>query len=141
MSDTVTRQGQTILIVEDNAMVRELIARILDHAGYDTIKTESPRQALQLCREAHPAVGLVLTDLHLPEMPGQALVAIMQRMQPDLRALYMSGDGQAPEGIASAEFLPKPFPADTLLSKVRNCLPAMAPSSLPVSCPPARLAG
>jgi two-component system cell cycle sensor histidine kinase/response regulator CckA len=127
MVEAGSRSGTDILLVEDDAQVRELLSRILLDAGYDIIEAESPAVALKLCQDALPRIKLIITDLIMPGMNGRELVTAIQRVQPGIAVIYMSGSSLFTSGIPPEAFLQKPFRADVLLSKVRECLPLELP--------------
>ena len=125
----VMRPGgtETVLVVEDEAGVRAVILRALETAGYAVLEASCGEQALELCRSTAAAIDLVLTDIIMPGMGGDALAAELRRSSPSIKILLMSGyAGEAifeQAGLSLAEqFLPKPIlPAD-LLRKVREVL-------------------
>jgi PAS domain S-box-containing protein len=124
-----TLDGETILIVEDDPIIRELSARQLKAFGYEVQLAGSGAEALELLEEVEQHVHLALVDLVLPSMNGLELAQELQSRQPDVRILYMSGYDQelplvrrALEGQAA--FLHKPFDLQTLTAKVQEALAA-----------------
>jgi CheY-like chemotaxis protein len=116
-----------ILVVEDEKMVRELVSRTLDRAGYTVIATGNPLEALAIANREPAPLDLLITDVILPEMQGPALAEELQRRQPGCRILYMSGytaNALVREGEhgRAMEFLQKPFSLDALRNKVREIL-------------------
>jgi len=118
---------QTILLVDDDAVVRKLSAAALGAAGFDVLEAGSGPQALQVAR-AHPgAIGLLLTDVALPGMSGGELAEALSRDRPGVPTVFMSGysagaalhDTVRDEGVA---FIAKPFNPEALLRKVRAAL-------------------
>jgi|GEM_PF-703888 len=111
----------TILLVEDNEMVRNLVSDLLDSHGCRVIVAEGPRQALDL--SAGQALDLLLTDVVMPDMNGPELYRILLGAHPDLKVLYMSGytdnaivhHGMLDEGI---NFIQKPFTVKDLARKI-----------------------
>lgn len=120
---------ETILVVEDETEVRELIVQALKRYGYSVIEAESGERALQLIQSATARVRLMVTDVVMPGMNGKDLAQRMLRMQPDLIVLFMSGytensivhHGVLDEGLA---FIQKPFKPDVLAAKIRELLDA-----------------
>lgn len=121
------RPGETILLVEDEVDVRELIAEMLTSEGYRIIPAANGREALRQHEQHGDAIDLVLTDVVMPQMNGPELGEELARRAPDLRVLYMSGyldrvivrsDVNDPRFL----FLEKPFTAAALLRKVREAL-------------------
>jgi two-component system cell cycle sensor histidine kinase/response regulator CckA len=134
------RGQETILLVEDEDLVRQIARRILESHGYSVLEAKDGREALRL-QEEHPGpIHLVLTDLVMPGFGGQELAGRLAARCPNLKVLFMSG--YAESGILDKElavrgevYLQKPFEAHALIRKVRELLDAPA-SQLP---PPATL--
>ena len=117
----------TILVVEDEADVRELVRKILTRDGYRILAAENGLAAQQLVQDHHGPIQLVLTDVIMPHLSGRELVDRLRVSHPDLKAVYMSGyaDDTLPDRIAlgpDVAFLPKPFTARELLKTVRDAL-------------------
>ena len=128
--DTLQRRpgkGETILVVEDDEMVRGLACMVLEKNGYSVIKCESPEEAISLMSEYGGSLDLVLTDVVMPKMNGKQLYEEVSKLHPEARVLYMSGytgnviahRGVIDEGL---EFIHKPFSIDDLSEKVRQVL-------------------
>jgi two-component system, cell cycle sensor histidine kinase and response regulator CckA len=119
--------SETVLVVEDEAAIRQLTNLILQKAGYTVLLAESPVAAERIAG-SHPApIDLMLTDVVMPDMRGPELAERLLRLRPDLRVLYMSGytdDAIAHHGMldAGTEFLQKPFTSLQLTQKVREVL-------------------
>lgn len=118
-----TSRGR-ILLVEDDASVRELCRSVLRKEGFDVLVAAEPEEALELLAAAEQRVDLVITDVVMPGMSGPELVEVLRRSEPDLPALFMSG--YAPEEVVGAglsgAFLPKPFRPTDLLRRVSAML-------------------
>lgn len=80
----------TILVVDDEAAVREFVDRVLSGAGFSTTLAEDGAAALRLSSESGTP-DLLLTDLNMPGMRGDELAAAMRRATPDLKVLYLTG--------------------------------------------------
>jgi PAS domain S-box-containing protein len=131
---------ETILIVEDEPMLLEMVTGILARQGYAVLPANSPAQALALGREYSSQVDLLLTDVVMPEMNGRDLAAQLHEISPQLRCLYMSGytaDVIACHGVLekALDFIQKPFSPEELAAKVR----AILDQGLPVAPPRRRL--
>jgi PAS domain S-box-containing protein len=124
---TAAGQGKTILVAEDDFIVRDLACEMLRRQGYRVIPAEDPRHCQEiLAREPEP-IDLLLTDVVMPVMNGRQLFELLQASQPGLRVLYMSGHEKsviADQGILDddAPFLHKPFSISMLAEKVLEVL-------------------
>jgi len=123
------RGSETILLVEDETHVRELIAQILQTSGYTVLAAADPVVALRLS-DLHPGpIHLLLTDVVMPEMSGRELRERLRRRRPRTRALYISGytdEALGRHGVLEAGtfLLQKPFRIGALGQKVREVLDA-----------------
>ena len=123
---------ETILLVEDAAIVRRLVARMLDSLGYRVLQAEGPEEALGLFTEHTDRVDLLLTDVIMPVMNGKQLYDMLSELRPELPVLFMSGypaDIIGPHGVLDEgiHFLQKPFGADELALKLRETLEDLRP--------------
>ncbi|GAB4535666.1 MAG: hypothetical protein Kow0063_20220 [Anaerolineae bacterium] len=118
---------ETVLVVEDEGMVRNLVCESLVAYGYTVIEAGDAIQAIELAA-AHPgAIHLLLTDVIMPQMNGQELHRRIVVIHPDIKLLYMSGytdnviihHGILDRGV---NFIQKPFTVKTLARKVREVL-------------------
>jgi two-component system, cell cycle sensor histidine kinase and response regulator CckA len=119
--------GETILVVEDDDVVRNLVVSMLRSTGYKVISPITPKEALELCADTEKHIDLLLTDMVLPETDGGAIAEAARRLRPGLRVMFMSGYTEHPvlrrnPMDGSALFLQKPFTKAGLLSKVREAL-------------------
>ena len=116
--------SETILLVDDEPLVRGLARDVLAPLGYNLLHAEGGPDALLICA-AHPGpIHLLLTDVSMPGMNGQAVFERARQLRPGLRVLYISGAcGDVIEVLEpSEEFIVKPFTAIALASKVRELL-------------------
>ena len=122
-----TAGNETVLVVEDEEVVRRVIERVLKRAGYTVLSASGGGDALLMC-EQHPGpIHLVLTDVVMPHMNGRELAERLTRMRPGLNVLYMSGytdDAIVQHGVAQSavRFVAKPFSATELSERVRAAL-------------------
>ena len=121
--------GETVLLVEDEAAVRELARRVLGSHGYVVLEAATAEEGRRLWREHAAAIALLLTDVVLPGASGPELVRVLQDERPDLRVLYTSGYTEAAmlnRGVIApdAPYLQKPFAPAVLAHKVREVLDA-----------------
>jgi CheY-like chemotaxis protein len=125
---TETVQGSgTILLVEDDASVRELTRDILEGKGYEVLVAGSPSKALELCNQYSGPIHLLLTDLVMPEMNGAEMAELIEKLRPGIQVMYMSGysDNALPKAEKLGRklfFLQKPFTASVLHKMVRDIL-------------------
>ena len=122
------RGQQTILLVEDDASVRNFAARVLREAGYTVVEASNGLEALQLAAERQESpIHLLVADVVMPHMGGEELAQHLKAAHPGLRAIFISGytaqatvRSEAPD--EAVEFLQKPFTATTLTYKVDQVL-------------------
>jgi CheY-like chemotaxis protein len=129
-----TQRGwETILLVEDEEAVRELIRTVLTEYGYDVLPARDPEHAIKLAKSYARDIHMLLTDVVMPGMSGRELANSVSLRRPGIRVLFMSGytdnvittGGMLEKGLA---FLQKPFSPGILVNKVREVLtPAPAP--------------
>jgi PAS domain S-box-containing protein len=128
MPPCTARKGrETILLVEDEPAVRELIQMVLSERGYTVLEALAPEDAERLAGSNGAEIQLLLTDVVMPGISGRDLAKRLTARHPHLRVLYMSGytfnviaqDGTLEEGIS---FLQKPFTPQVLTEKVREAL-------------------
>ena len=127
----------TILLVEDEAMLRELARAVLEHGNYRVLEAASGVQALKVWAEHKGSIDMLLTDMVMPEgISGRDLAERIQQDRPDIKVLYSSG--YSPDVVGghfnlpeNSFFLPKPYHPPRLIEAVRECLEhAPAPASL-----------
>ncbi len=120
--------GETILIVEDEASVRNLLGNLLAREGYRTLYAANGQEALQIWSQHRNEVHLLFTDMVMGEgLSGLELAKALRQERPSLKVIIFSGYSGDLEGLtaapdASVTFLPKPCPLEELLPVVRNCL-------------------
>ncbi|MEP6910183.1 MAG: PAS domain S-box protein [Actinomycetota bacterium] len=121
--------SETVLLVEDEEVVRNLVREILEGNGYTVIEARNGAEALELGRGFPAAIELLVTDVVMPKMSGRELAERLVTIHPETRVLYMSGytDGAIGQhGVLDphTELLQKPFTFDELAQKVRKVLDA-----------------
>ena len=117
--------GQTILAVDDEDAIRQVVKRILDNAGYHVLTADGGSTALDL--DTQSRCQLLLTDVVMPGMSGRRLAELLRRRHPGLPVLYMSGYSDRLRETTSADgedfgFIEKPFTAHGLLERVHDLL-------------------
>ena len=118
---------ETILLVEDDELVRELVLLILRRQGYTVLQAVQASQALALCQSYPSRIDLMVTDLLIPGgMDGRELAEQVSKIRAEMRVLIMSGyttDALVHYGVGKgAPFLQKPFAHQQLAVKIRNVL-------------------
>lgn len=124
----------TVLVVEDNEMVRAMMVELLERSGYRVLVADRPSVAEELVKEQGNSIDLLVTDVIMPEMNGQELYEALLKPFPMLKVLYVSGytnellahDGTLDEGI---NFLQKPFTAERFLSRVQQAMERLESAS------------
>ncbi|MHC4609181.1 MAG: response regulator, partial [Planctomycetota bacterium] len=119
--------SETVLVVEDESIVRRLTRRILEESGYQVLEAANGDTALQIAAEYDGCIHLMVTDVVMPDMNGLKLADALSNTRPDLRVLFVSGHPSnvlAHHGVSSAdlELLEKPFGAEALLQRARELL-------------------
>jgi DNA-binding NtrC family response regulator len=112
---------ETILLVDDRGPFRELVEVILSRTGYRVISAPDGAQALRLAREER-SIDLLLTDLEMPGMRGDALATRFIRLFPEAAVVVTTSSSDAIQTTATYEFLPKPFSVGELRDAVRRAL-------------------
>ena len=126
---------ESVLLVEDEEPVRELVRRVLERDGYRVHAAALPGEALRVL-EAGERVDLLLTDVVMPEMSGYQLAALARRDRPGIRTLFISGYAHAAAQAAlsvdgDAVLLQKPFAPSELARAVRHVLDGTLPPEQP----------
>jgi signal transduction histidine kinase/CheY-like chemotaxis protein len=123
----------TILLVDDEDQVREVIEVLLDSLGYKTLSADNGEEALKLSQEYPGPIHLLLTDVLMPNMHGLELARKIQALRPGLPSLFMSGNVQEVYELEGKEseiaFLAKPFSLEELERKVKDAIEASLYSS------------
>jgi len=125
------RGGETVLLVEDDASVCELVRAVLTSHGYSVLAARRPQEAELICRAHGQRIDLLLTDVIMPEMSGPELAKRLDGTIAPKRLLYMSGyidDSVVRQEIQEkgTPYLQKPFSPENLIKKVREVLDEVA---------------
>jgi CheY-like chemotaxis protein len=119
--------SETILLVEDEAMILEMTTAMLKELGYTVLTAGTPGEAIRLAMEHRGSIDLLMTDVVMPEMNGRDLAKNLLTLLPHLNRLFMSGytdnviahHGVLDEGV---HFIQKPFTMNDLSAKIRKVL-------------------
>jgi two-component system, cell cycle sensor histidine kinase and response regulator CckA len=123
MTKTGATPSETILVVEDEPAVRQLVAAALERAGYRVFEARDGEAALSLFNENEAAIDLLVTDLRMPQMDGAELVRLLRARAPTLKVICVSGyPGTGIDLTVTGHYLAKPFSKADLLNKVREVL-------------------
>jgi two-component system cell cycle sensor histidine kinase/response regulator CckA len=121
---------ETILVVDDQPIVREAIREVLERAGFCVLVAGSGAQAIQLERTTQGDIQLLISDVTMPEMSGQAVAELLEKLRPEIRVMLMSGYSEGELSFLSHgwHFIEKPFRASKLVERVNQVLhlPALA---------------
>jgi DNA-binding response OmpR family regulator len=119
-----------ILVIEDNAIVRNTVMRILESAGYTVVTANDGLQGFDLFRKEQP--DLVISDIIMPQQEGIGTIRQILAERPGTKIIAISGGGRIgntdflsiARKMGAIDALPKPFDPDDLLGRINNCLKA-----------------
>jgi CheY-like chemotaxis protein len=120
-----TTTGETVLLVEDEEIVRALGERVLENAGYTVLVAANGAEAIALAERQETGIDLLLTDVVMPGMSGPQVAKRLTALRPGLRVLYTSGyaeDDVWTNGGNGDGFIAKPFTPELLRRKVAEML-------------------
>jgi two-component system, cell cycle sensor histidine kinase and response regulator CckA len=128
--------NETILLVEDEAQVRDLVRVVLRNEGYTILEAADGHEALQIASQHLGPIDLLVTDVVMPRLSGRQLAEQLSLTRRPLKVLFMSGytdDAVVRHGLltATVEFLAKPFSPLRLAAKVREVLDQVRPGTIP----------
>jgi CheY-like chemotaxis protein len=124
-ASAIEKGHETILLVEDNEPLREMIKRVLTGFGYKVVVAADGAQAMSASEKHHGQIDLLLSDVVMPGIGGPELAVRLRMRRPTLRVLLMSGYDEhslATGGAGYASFIAKPFRPELLSQKVRAAL-------------------
>jgi len=121
--------SETILLVEDEDLVRHPLRFVLNKKGYHVLEAEDGEAALRICENHKESIHLMITDIVMPRMNGLDLARQARKVRPDMKVLYVSGyhrlsESMSQELAVGKNFLFKPFSPLEILQKVRHILSA-----------------
>jgi signal transduction histidine kinase/CheY-like chemotaxis protein len=129
----LTHPDATLLLVEDNAMVRRSIENTLRGMGYGVLAVESGQRCIEVVQDLSRPVDLLITDVVMPEMSGKELIERVHAIRPGLAVLFMSGYDRSTlasrkQPVVAEHFLQKPFDSEDLSLAVQKAIGAYAAS-------------
>jgi CheY-like chemotaxis protein len=128
--DSVAGGTETILLAEDEPLVRDVVARVLAEAGYKVLVALDGSDAVRTFAQNAASVELVLTDLIMPKMGGREVQQHIHEIRPDVPVIYCTGydsDADTPESLEAEAVLRKPIAPHDLLAAVRETLDGRVP--------------
>lgn len=119
--------GSTILLVEDNQMVMQMIKELLERRGVTVFSADRPEDALVIAQQNREGINLLVSDIVMPGMNGPELYDALLRVIPDLKVLFMSGYAESAVGhyenaYKNARYIKKPFSADEFVGRAKELL-------------------
>jgi CheY-like chemotaxis protein len=126
-----TGQGELILVVDDEAGVLEVTKATLQAHGYQVLTATDGAKAVDLYARHHRNISVVITDMMMPGMDGEAMSHVLRRMNPAVKVIAVSGllEHTPKVGVGPIPFLPKPYTTDGLLNLLQQILRDGSPSS------------
>lgn len=118
----MSTNAPTILVVEDDSIVRMLIVDVLEELEYKVVEADGGEQALEVLQDQTQQINLMMTDVGLPGMDGRELAIEARKLRPALKVLFASGYAESidvPEGM---HMIGKPFSIDQLRDKVKHII-------------------
>ena len=128
--------GESILLVEDNADLRELVAAFLSTAGYRVQTLGRPSEAEAVWAKEGPGIDILIADMVMPEKSGVELAKALVARKPSLKTLFISGYTPNRGGLGNSAFLQKPFTRNELLTAVRTLADGLQTGGRAASDPP-----
>jgi len=122
---TTLRGNEVILLVEDDAQVRNTMQSILQRHGYTVLDAQNAGEAFMICEQHRAEIQLLISDIVMPRMNGRELAKRLAPTQPAMKTLFVSGYAEPSSvdpGAQGIPVLPKPITPDALLRRVREVL-------------------
>lgn len=125
---------ETVLVLDDEPAVRDVVSRLLRRNGYTVLVAESGDEAIALARDHPGVIHALLTDVVMPKWSGPAVAAEIRPLRPSIRVLFMSGYAPPTTGAGAPgpDLLEKPFTEAVLLARLREVLDAPSRPSAPM---------
>jgi CheY-like chemotaxis protein len=132
---SLANRPRTILLVEDESFVRDVMDEVLQSVGYRVLKMQSAEEALEFYKHCSEEWDLLLTDVVMPGRNGRDLARELRKQCPTMKTIFMSGYGESvallgAERAANVFYLSKPFSVPGLLRKVDEVFSSCQPPAL-----------
>lgn len=121
-SPTMSADTSTILVVEDDDIVRALIVDVLEELEFEVLEADGSEQALEFLNDEDQDIELLMTDVGLPVMDGRELARQARMLRPELPILFATGYAESIEVPDGMHTIGKPFSIDQLRGKVQDIL-------------------
>ena len=127
LTTALCKGKETVLLIDDDEMVADVGEQILRNSGYDVVRADSGKQAIEVYKENRDRIDMVILDMIMPEMNGGETYDRLKRINPKVKVLLSSGysiEGQASKILKQGcnGFIQKPFNMSELLEKTRQIL-------------------
>jgi len=124
--NTALQGTGTVLVVDDERMVREMVKRALERQGYTVLLADSGFAAIDVLRRHPGEIALVLLDLSMPHMNGEEALPELRKIRPEVKVVVSSGYSESEamalfKGQRVAGFIQKPYTSEGIASKVKAC--------------------
>ena len=121
-SPAMSATQSTILVVEDDSIVRMLIVDVLEELEYKVVEADGGEQALEVLQDQTRQINLMMTDVGLPGMDGRELAKEARKLRPALKVLFASGYAESIDVPEDMHMIGKPFSIDQLRDKVKKII-------------------
>jgi CheY-like chemotaxis protein len=125
-------ERKTILVVDDERVLREFIGVVLKRYQYDVVMASNGHEALELCRRTDTPIAAAIIDLVMPDMDGDELLPLLKVIEPNVKVVLMSGfnEGEVRDTCREpdAYFLQKPFTVKQIIEAVEKMLERLTPA-------------
>jgi two-component system cell cycle sensor histidine kinase/response regulator CckA len=121
-SGAISVRRQTILLLDDDELLSSLVRRALEREGYQVLLAHDGTEALDIADQHRGSIALLLTDVIMQGINGIEVAKRLQRMRPELKILFMTGDDASNDGVQGGRVVPKPFSLQSLIAFVRNAI-------------------
>jgi len=121
------RTTSTILLVDDDESLRQMLQVFLSSMGYQVVEARNGKDALSQFKKRKSPIHLLFTDIEMPEMDGLQLAREIHTMDPQIKILLTSGNGEKYPDADSDNLMAKPYQLSALAKKIKECLGELNP--------------